>query len=387
MRYYLGAERYKQTTLAKADDLLPADGTEFLSFEQASRAAKDYVGRQIKERLAAVAGPLLTVEVAINEYLQMREIRENAIHGGSTGTKRDARSRLRKHVLSSDLARRLLLDLEVEHFVKWRQQLSGLAPQSIKRLINDLKAALNFAVRNHRKQVAADFERVVRDGLKIDEPNISQGRQQILTPDQLLKIIVSAAKIDKAQSLHGDLHRMVVVMAATGARFSQIRRMVVSSVQPERKRLMMPKSRKGANKAVQIYPISITQDVIECLFPVTKGRSPDEPLLEHWIRKQTGFGKWVNSARGAWKNPSEMDGEWKAIVADAGLPDGTIPYALRHTSIHRMITANMPIRTVAALHDNSVAMIEKNYTAFITDHIDQMAADIAVQLIYPDQSG
>jgi hypothetical protein len=42
-------------------------------------------------------------------------------------------------------------------------------------------------------------------------------------------------------------------------------------------------------------------------------------------------------------------------------------YALRHSSIVRGLKANLPIRLVAALHDTSVEMIEKHYSAFIVD--------------------
>jgi len=37
-------------------------------------------------------------------------------------------------------------------------------------------------------------------------------------------------------------------------------------------------------------------------------------------------------------------------------------YALRHSSIVRMLLQNIPIRFVASLHNTSVAMIEKTYS-------------------------
>ena len=48
-------------------------------------------------------------------------------------------------------------------------------------------------------------------------------------------------------------------------------------------------------------------------------------------------------------------------------------YALRHTSIVRAILANVPLRVIAANHDTSVVMIERNYSAFITDHSDAIS--------------
>jgi hypothetical protein len=48
-------------------------------------------------------------------------------------------------------------------------------------------------------------------------------------------------------------------------------------------------------------------------------------------------------------------------------------YALRHTSIVRQLISNVPIRVVAALHDTSVIMIERNYSEYIADHSDDLA--------------
>ena len=62
------------------------------------------------------------------------------------------------------------------------------------------------------------------------------------------------------------------------------------------------------------------------------------------------------------------------------MPD-VIPYAFRHSSIVRGIRANLPIRLVAALHDTSVAMIERHYGRFIADGLDELAARSVVPLI------
>ena len=52
---------------------------------------------------------------------------------------------------------------------------------------------------------------------------------------------------------------------------------------------------------------------------------------------------------------------------------GISPYSLRHTAITRALIAGVPARLVAALHDTSVAMLERTYSAYIADHADQTA--------------
>ena len=72
--------------------------------------------------------------------------------------------------------------------------------------------------------------------------------------------------------------------------------------------------------------------------------------------------------------------EVKKIVADTGAdPDATM-YALRHSSIVRMLLKNVPIKLVASLHDTSTKMIEKHYAKYITEHSDDVSRHALLQL-------
>jgi hypothetical protein len=54
-------------------------------------------------------------------------------------------------------------------------------------------------------------------------------------------------------------------------------------------------------------------------------------------------------------------------------------YALRHSSIVRMLLANIPIRLVASLHNTSVAMIEKHYSRYIVEYSDEISRKALLQ--------
>ena len=45
-------------------------------------------------------------------------------------------------------------------------------------------------------------------------------------------------------------------------------------------------------------------------------------------------------------------------------------YALRHSSIVRALLAGVPARVVAVQHDTSIMMLERTYSALISDHSD-----------------
>jgi integrase len=198
---------------------------------------------------------------------------------------------------------------------------------------------------------------------------------QILSDDQVRTIIAEARKLGG----NSDFGRLVAVLAATGARFSQLCRMCVRDVQADRGRLMVPMSRKGKKAAGHIR-IQVGEDVLSLLHSVTCGRAGDAPLFERWRHFQVGLGKWERRDRGPWTSSAEMTRPWNKLVADLKMP-GIIPYALRHSSIVRGIRVGLPIRLVAALHDTSVAMIERHYSRWITEGLDELAAKAIVPLV------
>ena len=72
------------------------------------------------------------------------------------------------------------------------------------------------------------------------------------------------------------------------------------------------------------------------------------------------------------------------VVEAAGLdPDEVTLYSLRHSSIVRQLTANVPIRITAALHDTSVGQIERNYSRHIAEFSDALARRALLDLSEP----
>jgi hypothetical protein len=65
-----------------------------------------------------------------------------------------------------------------------------------------------------------------------------------------------------------------------------------------------------------------------------------------------------------------MYGLWPRALELAQLPADLIPYALRHSSIVRMLNDGVPTRFVAAAHDTSIKMLEAHYAKFITNEVE-----------------
>jgi integrase len=392
-RHYVGEQKYQVESLGPADDLSDADGVAVLSFWDAQRKAREAMVARAKTGQGTTA-EAVRVRQAVELYIAARDARDSRRKGRAVRS--DASQRLQRYVLgqaargrqpareASPLAEVYLHELEDSDLGGWLASLpEGLKFTSKQRLINDLKAALNGHYQSKRKHLPPTLPDTIKHGLKLEADGHDQTiarENQILSDAQVTRLLIAAREIDGEQGWDGDLYRLVTVLAATGARFSQVVRMGVSDYQPKNGRLLVPFSRKGKNRTSGHTAVRVAQDVLDALYPAVVGRKGSEPLLQRWRHRQIAgrVGVWERAERGPWQIASEMP--WSEIKERAGMPDA-IPYAFRHSSIVRGIRANLPLRLVAALHDTSVKMIELHYSRWIVDGLEELAAKAVVALL------
>ena len=356
-----------EATLGRAHD---DDSGAGLSYVEAMQAAAAWAA---KERMAMIDNAdeekrrVLTVADAINAYVKTRIARDE-LRG------QDARTRLAKHVLGDDRLSAMPFErLTARALTEWRARLPGMAPAGVNRLLNDVRAALNGAVAAHWRDLPATIGKEIETGLKA-LPNAETARQALLIDADIRRIVEAAYAIDS------DLGALVLVLAATGARFGQAAKIAIADFQPDAARVMVPTSAKGRGvKQRRRTAVPLGQDAIDRLRPLTIGRKGHEPLLTRWLSRQIGPAEWEHVGRAPWTNASEMSRGWRKALAAADLPR-VEPYALRHSSIVRGLRAGLPPRIVAALHDTSSAMIERHYSAFILDLSDELARRALVPL-------
>jgi integrase len=396
VRWYDG-KKYQQQTFGTADDEL-REGT--LDFGAAVRRARETVETERRNARAAAAGPTLTVRHAVESYAGDRDARDSARKGRQVRS--DASSRLTRYVTgqpprgkreavpAARLANLCLHELSEGDLLEWREALPDTLKGTTKRrLINDLKAALNGAYTANRSRLPTTLRETIKHGLRAIDDGVEAEpvarESQILSDAQVTRAIDAAREIDAEQGYEGDLYRLVVILAATGARFSQVARLRVGDVQVELGRVLMPVSRKGRGGKSGTIAVRVGTDVLEAIRPALLGRERNATLLERWRKKQVaGSIQWERIGRGPWQSSAELTRPWTAIRERAGLPKDVVAYALRHSSIVRGIRLDQPIRLVAALHDTSVAMIERHYSRYIAD-VDELAARSVVPLISPPE--
>jgi integrase len=245
---------------------------------------------------------------------------------------------VRRH-LPGTLASKAVALLTERELRDWRAGLikKGLKPSSADRIARSFKAALALAASNDKRITNAA---AWKNGLK-KLPDSEVARNVIL-PDQTVGALVSGS-YDEGH----EYGLLIDVLAETGARESQVLRLRVDDLQDHKAtapRLMMPSSRKGRNRKVEYRPLPISPRLAKLLRQQAKGRAGHDGLIDR-IPK--------------------VSGRFRPIAKRLGLGSEVTPYALRHSSIARQLLKGVPVRIVAAHHDTSVAMIERNYSRFI----------------------
>jgi integrase len=330
--------------IGKADDYDNANGRDILDFSQAQSKAKEVAG-------AGKPSGQDTVAAAVDRY--EADLKHRAGDPGNI-------VRLRAH-MPAKLGNKIVRSLTKEDLTTWRESLrEKLAPASVNRTMTTLRAALNLVAEEAGNRIAN--REAWKTGLKAIS-GAGKARNVILD-EQDVRTIIGAAYRHSAE--FGELIEMAAV---TGARTSQLARLQGEDVQPEftaidpqtkrrkpQPRVMMPVSRKGkGEKAIARRPVPISEALAERL----KGRTGT-------LLKRPDGGSWETT------NISHyFDNVIQGI--NFRIKSKVTMYALRHTSIVRQLLAGVPIRVVAALHDTSVAMIEKNYSEYIADHADELA--------------
>lgn len=350
----------RETTLGIADDVLDADGVASLDFSQAQEKARTWFAKQAR---SATGLEERTVLQALDDYEADLKTRKGDAHNAK---------RVRKH-LPADVLPRPITSLDSGELRRWRDRLrKTMAPASVNRTVTGLKAALNLAADSHGIETRPwAMLKAIPDAEEARNVILADGIVRQIVDKSYLPTVKAAAQI-KDQEARAEAEQyahdfaqafglFVEVAATTGARPIQLSRLAVEDLTARGEpRLLMPSSRKGkGTKAVTRRPVPIPADLALRLRAHAAGRAKTAPLL-----MKPGGSPW---------SKSDHSRPFARAAKAAGLdPDEVTIYALRHSSIVRQLLAGVPIRVVASGHDTSVAMIEKTYSRYISDHADAL---------------
>jgi integrase len=210
-----------------------------------------------------------------------------------------------------------------------------------------------------------------RSGLK-GLPGGKNARRVVLPDADVLRIVQVAYEHDRAFGI------LIEVLAQTGARISQAARLKCGDLQADGSdpRLLVPTSYKGGRgqKEREHVAVPITISLAVLLNKLRGDRPHDAPLLI----KADGT-RWLE------RNKAEQWIIFRTVAEHAGFnPDEITTYALRHSSICRLLLKGVPVSVVARLHDTSSDEIEAHYAAYILDVAGTLSRKALLQIEVPD---
>jgi integrase len=293
------------------------------AFDAASRAA----GAWFKETEAGVVRRS-TVKHAAGRYVASRRIEKGEANAN------DSEGRILR-CINPTLGSRPLDRLTTADIEEWRNGLvpPGLddeqtrkAKDSANRNLATLKALLNHAWRTGlvgSKDAWAKVEKF---------KGIGEARKVFLTPEQRKRLF---------EQCKGGFRDLIEAGFLTGARYGELRALLVSDYDKARRVLSIREGKTGPRSV----PLS---DAAAKLFDrLRKNKLPGAALL-------------TRDDGQPWQH-SDQDKLMREAVKKARLPNGTVYYTLRHTFIANALTGGIDILTVAKLSGTSVAMIEQHY--------------------------
>jgi integrase len=346
--------------LVIADDYSESDGNSVLNFGQAQEKAK-------VRRPAETVGPY-TVAVAMDDYFQFLEN-----DGRGTHTIRDARYR-DKAFIRPKLGDMEVATLTADGLRRWRDGLVTTAPRlrtrkgeaqkhrgvtsddarrarrsSANRTWTILRAALNHAFQNGKAASDLPWRKV--------KPfkNVDAARLRYLTIAEAKRLINASEP---------DFRLLVQAALQTGARYSELARLIVSDFNPDVGTLTIQQSKSGKSRHVVL-----TNEGVALFKQLTVGRAGDAPMLP----KAAGS-TWDISHQLRPMADAVIRAEIKPVISFHGL---------RHTWASHAVMNGMPLMVVARnLGHVDTRMVEKHYGHLAPSYIAEAVRATAPKFGY-----
>ena len=341
--------RYVGERIADADDFADSNGSSVLNFYEAVDRVRARVGLQGREN----NGPF-TVAAAVEHYCASLE------HTGRQGAAVSARALMRNHALPA-LGDMLVEKLTPEVLRAW---LAGVATgprdkpgdavkdaaeierarkASANRVWTCLRASFNFAFQEGK--VAVTPWRRVRPFKGADRPRV-----RFLTVQEAQRLV---------NACEPELRSLVECALATGARYSELARLVCVDFNPDAGTLHIRRSKSGKDRHV-----ILNDEGIALFAALTAGRAGSEPIL-----RQANGTEW---------RPSCQTKPMREAVKRARLDPSVTIHTCRHTYCSLALMAGMPKEVLREnLGHRDMSMIERVYGHLTKDFARNAARQFA----------
>ena len=277
-------------------------------------------------------------------------------------TRSEAEARFKRHVYEDALGKVKLEKLRRRHLAEWRLRLEAKpalvsrnkngdkrtrarAPSTVNRDMAVLRAALAKVL----APGAPNSEAAWQEALK-SIPNANGRRDLYLDREQRRKLLKATSKEAAAF-----VRALCLLPIRPGAMAS----LTVRDFDQRTSELTI-----GKDKTDKARRIQLPAEAAKLFTEQAKDKLPGAPLF------MRANGKTWN--KDSWKLPIA------SAVVSAGLPKGATAYTLRHSTITDLVSAGLPLLTIAQISGTSVEMIERHYGHLAIDAATVALGELAI---------
>ncbi len=260
-------------------------------------------------------------------------------------TRPEAGDRFRRYVYDDPIAKVKLRKLRRRHAKEWRDRLEAQpalvsrrkegepihrqrAPSTVNRDMAILRAALTKVL----SPGTPNSEAAWQEALKAT-PN-ANGRRTLYLDRSQRRTLLAKSEAEVAS--------FVLALCLLPLRPGALAALVSGDFDKRTAELTIGKDKNGKPRRIQL-----PADAVKLLAEQAKDKLPSAPLFMRSNGKA-----WDKNS---WKVPIT------AAVAAAGLPSGATAYTLRHSTITDLVSAGLPLLTIAQISGTSAEMIERHY--------------------------
>lgn len=274
----------------------------------------------------------------------------------------EAEQRFKRYVYEDAIAKVKLDKLRRRHVKEWRERLAAKpalvsrrkkgdpvererAPSTVNRDMAVLRAALSRVL----SPVAPNSEAAWQEGLKAI-PNANGRRTLYLDRTQRKKLI---------DSTDAEAAPFVRALCLLPLRPGAMAALTAGDFDKRTSELTIGKDKIGKPRRIQL-----PQEAARLLATQAKNKLPAAPLFMRANGKA-----WDKDS---WKRPIT------AAVAAAELPADATAYTLRHSTITDLVSAGLPLLTIAQISGTSAEMIERHYGHLASDAAVKALGELAL---------
>jgi len=266
-------------------------------------------------------------------------------------TRPEAAQRFRRYVYTDPIAKVKLDKLRRRHVKEWRERLEG-QPALVSRRKKGVSIHRERAASTVNRDMAV-FRAALAKVLSPGAPNSEAAWQEALksTPnaDGRRTLYLDRSERRKLlEAMDAEAEPFVRALCLLPLRPGALAALAVGDFDKRTSELTIGKDKTGKPRRIQL-----PQEAAKLLADQAKNKLPGAALL------MRANGKAWN--KDSWKQPIA------AAVAAAGLPQDATAYTLRHSTITDLVSAGLPLLTIAQISGTSAEMIERHYGHLASD--------------------